>query len=117
VRLGPRGSLAGGRASPALVAVAVRAPHQMLPLLQRPQLVLAAAAIAIALLLAWASPAYPLGLVGIAFLVPLAGPVTLPEGAVVAALVAWLAAGVLFKQVRGSERAALPVVLAVPGVL
>ena len=89
----------------------------MLPLLLRPELGIGAANAAIALLLAWVSPAYPLGLSGAGALVPLAGPVDLPDRAVVTALFAWMVAGILFAVIRRPDRAALPMVIAVPVVL
>jgi O-antigen ligase len=89
----------------------------MLPLLVRPGLGIGAASVAIALLLAWVSPAYPLGLSGSADLVPLAGSVDLPDRAVVTALFAWMVAGILLAVIRRPDRAALPMIIAVPVVL
>ena len=112
-----RGSFVSKRAPPALVAAALLAPLVMLPLLVRPELGIGAAAAAVALLLAWVSPAYPLGLSGLGALVPLAGPVDLPDRAVVTALFAWMVAGILFAVIRRPDRAALPMVIAIPVLL
>jgi O-antigen ligase len=112
-----RGSFVSKRAPPTLAAAALLAPLVMLPLLLKPQFGLAAAIGAIALLLAWVSPAYPLGLSGVGALVPLVGPVDLPDRAVVTALFAWMVAGILFAVIRRPDRTALPMVIAVPVVL
>lgn len=112
-----RGSLVSGRAPPALVIAALVAPLVMLPLLIRPALGLGAAAAAVALWLAWVSPAYPLGLAGAGALVPLAGSAALPDRAVVTALFAWMVVGIVFAVIRRPDRAALPMVVAVPAVL
>jgi O-antigen ligase len=115
--LSARGSLVSRRVLLALAAAALVAPFVMLPLLVRPQLGIGAATGALALLLAWVSPAYPLGLSTIGDLVPLAGSVDLPDRAVVSALFAWMAAGILFAVIRRPDRAAVPVIIAVPIVL
>jgi O-antigen ligase len=115
--LSRRGSLVSRLSPLALVTAALVAPLAMLPLLVQPEFGLAAATAAIALMLAWLSPAYPLGLAGIAVLVPLAGPVDLPEHAIFAALFAWLVVGILFAVIRRPGRTALPMVITVPVAL
>jgi O-antigen ligase len=115
--LSTRGSLVSRRVVPALAAAALVAPLVMLPLLVRPQLGIGAASVGVAVGLAWISPAYPLGLSGTGDLVPLAGSVDLPDRAVVSVLFAWMAAGILFAVIRRPDRAALPMVIAVPVLL
>ena len=87
------------RASVALTLSAIVAPLLLLPLLLQPRLGLGAAG----LLLAWASPAYPLGLAHSRDLVPLVG-TQLPSGAVTMALFAWVLAGIGFAVLRQPER-------------
>ena len=88
----------------------------MLPLLLRPELGIGAATVAIALLAAWVSPAYPLGLSHSRDLVPLTG-VELPPGAVTAALFAWLLAGIVLAVVRRTDRVPGPLLFILPVLL
>ena len=92
------------------------APLPLLPLLAAPDLSLGAVVGAVALLLAWVSPAFPLGLASTGDLVPLAGSVQPPDNAVVFALFAWTALGVVLALWRWPER--FPVgVVAIPVLL
>jgi O-antigen ligase len=91
------------RASLALTLFAIVAPLLLLPLLMHPRLGLSATFAAVGLVLAWASPAYPLGLAHSRDLVPLVG-THLPPGAVTLALFAWLLAGIGFAVMRQPER-------------
>lgn len=99
-----------------LAAVALAAPLLLLPLLLVPALGLGAGVGALAVLLAWISPAIPLGLASAGDLVPLVGSVQLPGNAVVVALFAWTVAGTVFAVSRAPER--LPVgIVAAPVLL
>jgi O-antigen ligase len=114
--LSTRGSLVSRRAPIALTAAAVVAPLVMLPLLVQPQLGIGAATAAIGLLLAWMSPAYPLGLSHSRDLVPLAGG-ELPPGAVTKLLFAWLLAGIVFAVFRRADRVPGHLLFIVPVLL
>jgi O-antigen ligase len=87
-----------------LAAVALAAPLLLFPLLLAPALGLGAGVGALALLLAWVSPAIPLGLASAGDLVPLLGSVQPPGNAVVVALFVWTVAGTVFAVTRAPER-------------
>lgn len=92
------------RASLALVIAAALLPIALLPLLVRPELGLASITAIVAVLLAWMSPAYPLGLRFGGDLVGLTG-VQVPDNAIAGLAFAWTAIAIVFALLRGRSLA------------
>jgi len=87
-------------------------------LLVRPEYGIGLGIAAMAGLLAWGSPAYPIALVGlpsIAFAI--LGPNPLPKGVVTVAMSGWTALALFFAVIRGERNPPLRAVLAVPVVV
>jgi O-antigen ligase len=127
-RSSPRPALASGalrtgklaaaaRARPPFLAIAATAPVLFAPLLMRPVLAIGGAAALVCTLLAWLSPAIPLGLIATPNLVPLTGATDLPDGAVTMALFAWLLAGIAFALLQRSHEVPMPFRSFLPALL
>lgn len=105
----PRHGGLSARAWLGLTLLAVAVPVTLLPMLERPELILVGAVGLVALLLAAVSPAIPLGLVNTDTLVPLVGSVPVP---VVTAVSVWIlvAIGIVLLRQPGP----MPVSFALP---
>jgi O-antigen ligase len=100
-----------------LIAIAILAPVALLPLLAQPELGLALVIAAVALALAWFSPAIPLGLAGMAAWFASMTGITPPDKSVIVILGAWVAAGVVLAAVRKDGTADIPTLAGAPVIL